>query len=77
MLLPGQLPYSRPLARADGDAKGPPGGVCPGARDPFTYGARKQPHVRIPHSNVSEALRRMIRKLAEALGVDPAELVGE
>jgi hypothetical protein len=39
---------------------------------------RKQPHVRFPLSgNVSEAQRRTIRKLAEALEVDPAELIGE
>jgi hypothetical protein len=52
MILPGHLPSSRPLVRADGGAGGPPGGA------------------------VSEAQRRTIRKLAEALGVDPADLVG-
>ncbi len=57
---------------------GPPGGACPGARKQLTYGARKQPHVRFPlPGNVSEAQWRTIRKMAEALGVDPAELVGE
>ena len=55
-----------------------PGGACPGARKPLTYGARKQPHVRFPlPDNVSEAQRRTIRELAEALGVVPARLVGE
>jgi creatinine amidohydrolase/Fe(II)-dependent formamide hydrolase-like protein len=58
---------------------GPPGGARPGAREPLTYGARKQPHVRFPITrNVSEeAQRRTIRVLAETLGVDSAELVGE
>jgi hypothetical protein len=55
---------------------GRPRGARPGARKPLTYGARKQPHVRFPFpGNVSEAQRRTIRKLAEALRVDPAELV--
>ena len=70
MILLGHLPSSHSLAQADEDAKGPPGGICPGAR--------KQPHVRFPLlGNVSEAQRRTIRKLAEALGMDPAELVGD
>ena len=56
---------------------GPPGGAYPGARKLLTYSVRKQPHVSFSLSgNVSEAQRRTIRKLAEALGVDPAELVG-
>ena len=72
------MPSSSSLAQADGAAYGPPGGACPGARKPVTYGVRKQPHVRFPLSgNVSEAQRRTIRKLAEALEVDPAELIGE
>ena len=77
MILPGHLPSSRSLARADGAADGaPPGGACPGAREPLTYGARKQPHVRFSlPGNVSEAQRRTIRKLAEALEVGPAKLV--
>ena len=54
----------------------PLGGARPGSRKPLTYGARKQPHVRFPlPDDVSEAQRRTIRKLAEVLGVDPAELV--
>jgi hypothetical protein len=37
---------------------------------------RKQPHVSFSLSgNVSEAQRRTIRKLAKALGVEPADLV--
>jgi len=76
MIPPGHPPSSRSPARADGAAEGPPRGACPGARKPLTYGARKQPHVRFPlPGNVSEAQRGTIRKLAEALGVDPAELV--
>ncbi len=51
-------------------------GACPGARKLLTYGARKQPHVRFPlPGDVTEAQRRTIRKLAEALGVEPDELV--
>ena len=54
----------------------PPGGARPGSRKPLTYGARKQPHVRFPlPGNVSEAQRRTIRELAEALNVEPADLV--
>ncbi len=52
------------------------GGAYPGTRKPLTYGVRKQPHVGFPlPGNASEAQRRTIRKLAEALRVDPAELV--
>jgi hypothetical protein len=76
MFPPGHPPSSRSLARAGGTAGSPPGGARPGARKPLIYGARKQPHVRFPlPGNVSEAQRRTIRKLAEALGVYCAELV--
>ncbi len=76
MILPGHPPSSRFLAQADGDAKGPPRGARPGAPKPLTHGARKQPHVRFPlPGNMTEAQQGTIRKLAEALGVDPAELV--
>jgi len=45
-------------------------GAYPGARKPLTYVARKQPHGRFPlPGNASEAQRRTIRKLAEALEV--------
>jgi hypothetical protein len=76
MILPGHPPSSLSLARADEAADGSPGGARPAARKPLTYGARKQPHVRFPlPGNVSEAQRRKIRKLAEAPGVKPADLV--
>jgi hypothetical protein len=75
MIPPGHPPSSRSLARADGAAYRLPRGARPGSRKTLTYGARKQPHVKFPLAgNVSEAQRRTIRKLAEALGVKPADL---
>jgi hypothetical protein len=47
------------------------GGAYSGTRKSLAYGVRKQPHVRFPlPGNTSEAQRRTIRKLAEALEED-------
>lgn len=78
MTLPGHspfFPFSRPGRWGRGWARHD---ALVRARDPLTYGTRKQPHVRFSlPGNVSEAQQRTIRKLAEALGVDPAEFVGD
>jgi len=78
MIPPGHPPSSRSLARADRAADEFPRRRLSGRTKPLTYGVRKQPHVRFPLSgNVSAVQRRTIRKLAEALEVDPAELICE
>jgi hypothetical protein len=76
MIPPGHLASPRSLVLADGTADGFRTRRLSGRAKPLTHGARKQPRVRFPlPGNVSEAQRRMIRKLAKALGVDPGELV--
>lgn len=75
---PGIRPPPVPSPGQTGPRMVLPEGARQGARKPFTYGVRKKPHVRFSFlGNVSEAQQRMIRNLAETLGVDPAELVGE
>ena len=76
MIPPGHPPSSLSLTRAAPAALAPHKAPVQAAEKPLTYGSRKQPHVRFPlPGNVSEAQRRTIRKLAEALGVKPADLV--
>src|SRR5918998_629108 len=48
MIPPGRPAPCPPLPSADGGADGARGGASSGARKPFTYRPRKQPHVRLP-----------------------------